>query len=467
MELESQSSIFKSQEKSQIHINNTQEDSKNTEQSNTKKITNNNNNVQTYSKNNIPSQLSQIPSKAQIYHYEKTIHDLSLQNESLTSRIEKLLLQLEKSSALIDSHKTENSILKSQLINQTNNAKNLEEKNKEKDAALNELKSLNEKIVKTQKIQYDSMHKEIFEKEKTIKTLKEQIKAKEESLKYFTINETLEKKFQLNYKTELDQEKNKNRKLQEKIKQLNQQIDALYIQNQSESLLNLEIEKLKNDNIRLIQMLKAMKHAENIESLNTGSSSVIKNIKTFEKKGEKNNNKKNILLNEVYNYSIQLKQKFGLDISNEYLKNLCSGINLIWQDKYEKDMKQIKKNVRNELDGYQNQFMNNKNKTNINNAYINDNNKLNKEYEKGCLWMAERCDEEINLLDNNFEELLIEYDNKIKNAEKEQSENKEYFLRLINNCIKWFFSTLKCMIFDVRNKIDNWKSEIKKKCDSL
>ena len=467
MELESQSSIFKSIEKSKNIVNNIQEDSKNTEQSNIKNIKNNINNVLT--KNNIQLQLSQNPSKAQIYHYEKTIHDLTLQNESLTSRIEKLLLQLEKSSALIDSHKTENNILKSQLINQTNNAKNLEEKNKEKDKEINELKSLNEKIVKTHEIKFESLHKEISEKGKKIKTLKEQLKAKEESLKYFTINDTLEKKFQSNYKNDFDQEKNKNKKLQEKIKQLNQQIDALYIQNQSESLLNLEIEKLKNDNIRLIQMLKAMKHAENIESLNTGSSSVIKNIKILEKKGEKNNNKKNILLNEVYNYSIQLKQKFGLDISNEYLKNLCSGINLIWQDKYENDMKQIKKNIRNELDGYQNQIMNNKNKTNMmnNNIFNNDNNKLNKEYEKGCLWMAERCDEEINLLDNNFEELLIEYDNKIKNAEKEQTENGEYFIRLINNCIKWFFSTLKCMIIDIRNKIDNWKNEIKKKCDSF
>ena len=371
-------------------------------------------------------------------------------------------MQLEKSSALIDSHKTENNILKTQLINQTNNTKNLEEKNKEKDKEINELKSLNEKIVTTHKIKYESLNKEITDKEKMIKTLNEQIKAKEESLKYFTINDTLEKKFQSNYKNDYDQEKIKNRKLQDKIKQLNQQIDALYIQNQSESLLNLEIEKLKNDNIRLIQMLKAMKHAENIESLNTSSSSVIKNIKILEKKCEKNNKKNNILLNEVYNYSIQLKQKFGLDINNEYLKNLCSGINLIWQDKYENDIKQIKKN-------FQNQIMNNQNKINMmnTNIYNNDNNKLNKEYEKGCLWMAERCEEEISLLESNFEELLIEYDNKIKNAEKEQSENKEYFLRLINNCIKWFFSTLKCMIIDVRNKIDNWKSEIKKKCDSL
>ena len=353
-----------------------------------------------------------------------------------------------------------------QLINQTNNNKLLEEKNLEKEKKINELKSLNEKLIKNQKIKYDTLNKEISEKEKKIKNLNEQIKAKEESIKYFTINDNLEKKFQLNYKSELDQEKNKNKKLQEKIIQLNKQIDALYIQNQSESLLNLEIEKLKNDNIRLIQMLKAMKHAEDIESLNTDSSSVIKNIKIFEKKGEKNN-KNNLLLNDVYNYSIQLKQKFGLDISNEYLKNFIVGINLIWQDKYEKDMKEIKKNFRKELDSYQNQLIYAKKINGNNKGYNNDKININKEYEKGCLWMAERCDEEIHELENNFEELLLEYNNKIKNTEKEQIENTEYYLRLINNCIKWFFSTLKCMIIDIKNKIENWKNEIKKKCEAF
>ena len=465
--MEEQSSIYKSQEQEQLQENNQINPNKIIPTSNQISYNNINNNKNINPKiNTIPPQLNQPPSKAQIYHYEKAIHDLSIQNSSLKERIEKLLLQLEKSSALIDSHKTENSILKSQLINQTNNNKILEEKNLEKEKKINELKSLNEKLIKNQKIKYDTLNKEISEKEKKIKNLNEQIKAKEESIKYFTINDNLEKKFQLNYKSELDQEKNKNKKLQEKIIQLNKQIDALYIQNQSESLLNLEIEKLKNDNIRLIQMLKAMKHAEDIESLNTDSSSVIKNIKIFEKKGEKNN-KNNLLLNDVYNYSIQLKQKFGLDISNEYLKNFIVGINLIWQDKYEKDMKEIKKNLRKELDSYQNQLINAKKINGNNKGYNNDNININKEYEKGCLWMAERCDEEIHELENNFEELLLEYNNKIKNTEKEQIENTEYYIRLINNCIKWFFSTLKCMIIDIKNKIKNWKNEIKKKCESF
>ena len=275
--MENQSSIIKNQEKEK------QKELINFYPENANKSLQNNslsNNILIYNSpnNNISPQLSQIPSKAQIYHYEKTIHDLSLQNTSLTNRIEKLLLQLDKSNALIDSHKTENDILKSQLINQTNNNKILEERILEHEKKIQELKTLNEKIVQNNKIKYDSLNKEISEKEKKIKILNEQIKAKEESIKYFTINDTLEKKFQLNYKQELDTEKNKNKKLQEKIIQLNKQIDALYIQNQSESLLMLEIEKLKDDNIRLIQMLKAMKYSEDLESLNTNSSRVIKNI---------------------------------------------------------------------------------------------------------------------------------------------------------------------------------------------
>ena len=373
MEFEEQNSINKNQENEKVPENKQNSPSRN---NNTivKNIIQPNNII--YSKlspkNKISSKISQIPSKAQIYHYDKTIHDLTLQNTSLTNRIEKLLLQLEKSNALIDSHKTENDILKSQLVNQTNNNKILEKKILEKEKEILELKALNENIIKTNKIKCDSLNKEISEKEKKINKLNEQLKAKEESLKYFTINENLEKKFQLNYKKDFEEEKNKNKNLQNKINQLNKQIDALYMQNQSESLLTLEIEKLKNDNIRLIQMLKAMKHAEDMETLNTNSSNVIKNIKIYEKKSEKIN-KNNLIINRAYRYSIQLKQKFGLNISDDCLKNLVAGINGIWQDMYEKDMKQIKINMRKELDKYQNQLMN------IN---IKNNNDNNMEFEK-------------------------------------------------------------------------------------
>ena len=265
----------------------------------------------------------------------------------------------------------------------------------------------------------------------------------------------------------------------------------MYIENQSEGGLLLEIERLKDDNIRLIQMMKSMKQAEDIESLNTDTNS-IKNIKIY-----KNNIKNNLMLNEAFSYGIKLKQKFGLDMSNTILKNFVAGINRIWQEKYEKDIKEIKKNYQKELDFLysqsqsqklsknQTQIINNINSNNLsgntsinninnnsdsnsikNNIYFIKNIQNNDDYEKRCFWMIGRCQEEMNELDTNLNELFQEYEEKLNNSlNGSNSDNIEYYSRVINNCVKWFFSTLKSMINDLKNKMNDWENEIRKKCD--
>ena len=62
--------------------------------------------------NSTQSKFRQELSKGQIYHYEKTIHDLSIKIGDLDSSLEKLHLQLDKSKAIIDGQKTEIKILK-------------------------------------------------------------------------------------------------------------------------------------------------------------------------------------------------------------------------------------------------------------------------------------------------------------------------------------------------------------------
>ena len=118
--------------------------------------------------NIINSRLAQIPSKAQIYYYEKNIHDLSNTIIDLNAKIEKLLLQQEKSKALIDSHQTEIKILKNQLINQTNNNQNLSDEIANNEIMIDELKDLNKKIINTNKIKIDSLNSELNEKEAII-----------------------------------------------------------------------------------------------------------------------------------------------------------------------------------------------------------------------------------------------------------------------------------------------------------
>ena len=478
--MEEESSIYKSLEgKGKLKVNN----------ENNYNYTSTQEKIKSQTKNNNQSRLFNQPSKAQIYHYEKTIHELSNKILELNAQIEKLILQIEKSKAIIDNHQTEIRILKDQLINQTNNNQKLSDQISNNELMIQELKDLNKKLINNNKIKFETLKKEINEKDSIINSINHQIKAKDETIKYYTINNNLSQQYSNNFKKELENEKMINKNLEQKISQLNKQIDNLYIQNQSEGALLLQIEGLKDDNIRLIQMLKSMKQSENIESLNNNNSS-IKNIKIY----KNNNNKNNLMLNEAFSYGIKLKQKFGLDISNTILKNFVAGINLIWQDKYEKDIKQIKNNYQKELDCFhsknqnlkQNQTQKIKNINNDNlsintlnndidnsNVYKNKNNysnfiKDNNDYEKGCFWMIERCLEEINDLDINLNELFHEYEEKLNNSFKDYNENNiEYYSRIVNNCVKWFFSALKSMINDIKNKMNDWEKDIRKKCESL
>ena len=440
--------------------------------------------------NNINSRLTQIPSKAQIYYYEKNNHDLSNTIIDLNTKIEKLLLQQEKSKAIIDSHQTEIKILKEQLLNQTNNNQNLSDEIANNELMIDELRDLNKKLINTNKIKLDTLNNELNEKETVINDISKKIKEKDEIIKYYTVNNSLSQKYINNFKTELNNEKIKNKNLEQKIAQLNSQIDNLYIQNQSEGSLLLQIEQLKDDNIRLIQMLKSMKQAENIESLYSDNSS-IRNIKIY-----KNNNKNNAMLNEAFNYGIKLKQKFGLDISNTILKNFVAGLNAIWQEKYNKDIKEIKKNYQKVIDSINSQSLskndtqiinnlksdnmsvnslsNNMSNCNSNKKEMNDDGKNyknlinNYEYEKGCFWMIERCKEEMNNLEKNLNELFQEYEQKLNNSLNDYNkDNNEYYSRVVNNCVKWFFSTLKSMLNDTNNKLNDWGIEIKKKCESV
>ena len=428
---------------------------------------------------NNKSRLNQIPSKAQIYHYEKTIYDLSNKIEDINSENAKLLLQKEKYKSIIDSLQNEIKIYKEELINQNNNNQNLIETISNNDLMIQELKDLNKKIISQNKIKLETLNKEINEKENIIKSFNQQIKTKDETIKYYTLNNNLSNKYSNNFKKELEEQKIINKNLEEKISQLNKQIDNLYLNKQSEGSFMLEIENLKDDNIRLIQMLKSMKQAQDFESLNLDTGT-IKNIKIYK------NNNKNMFLNESFSYGIKLKKKFGLDISNTVLKNFVAGINRIWQDKYEKDIKEIKMNYRKELDSFHSQSSNiNNNQTQIinsinsNNISVNSSNnnlnnsnnfqfKINDDYEKGSLWMIERCNEEMNDLDKNLTELFQEYEEKLSNSLNDSNtENIEYYSRVVNNCVKWFFTALKSMIDEIKNKMNEWKTEIKFKCESF
>jgi len=82
------------------------------------------------------------------------------------------------------------------------------------------------------------------------------MKAKDETIKFYSVNNDYAVKNNNIFKNENDQLKNEKDELSDKIRQLERQLDDMYVSRKSESAMLLEIEHLKDDNIRLLQMLK-------------------------------------------------------------------------------------------------------------------------------------------------------------------------------------------------------------------
>lgn len=94
------------------------------------------------------------------------------------------------------------------------------------------------------------------EKDTNVDKLLAQMKAKDETIKFYSVNNDYAIKNNNSYKNEIDQFKKEKEEFENKIKDLEKQLDEMYVSRKSESAMLLEIEHLKDDNIRLLQMLK-------------------------------------------------------------------------------------------------------------------------------------------------------------------------------------------------------------------
>lgn len=126
--------------------------------------------------------------------------------------------------------------------------------------------SLNEKLLelnKKSKFQneqtkqrFDVLTNDIKEKDLVVGNLKSKVEAKNLALQTAIVNKDYtsfdnKKLYEDNIKV-----KENNNKLQERINELESKLDEIYLTRKSESALLLEINHLKNDNIRLLNMLK-------------------------------------------------------------------------------------------------------------------------------------------------------------------------------------------------------------------
>ena len=108
------------------------------------------------------------------------------------------------------------------------------------------------------------MNKELDEKDTNLDKLLSQVNAKDETIKFYSVNNDFAIKNNNLFKNELEISNKEKEELEVKIQNLEKQLDEMYVSRKSESAMLLEIEHLKDDNIRLLQMLKTTEEVRKI-----------------------------------------------------------------------------------------------------------------------------------------------------------------------------------------------------------
>ena len=312
-----------------------------------------------------------IIKKVNTEEYEKKMEELLEKNDILETRLKVIGEQKYKLISKLKNSEDENEILKEQITEQNNNNRQLNLDKEKYEKEIYELKIFNKELNEKTRNELEKKNNELEEKEKKIDNLNKKLKAKEETIKYFTINNEESQRNKNLIKEELENEKKINMKHLEKINELEKKIDQLFLQKQSEGTLLLEIEHLKDDNIRLLQMLKTTEEFKNFSYLNDTFSGIKLNkkknlsninininnnnintnnqdlnLKDNENK-ENKESKENVIPNDAFDFAFQFKNKY--DLNDSIINELLTSLNKIWKEKEKKEMNKIKKKYQTEI----------------------------------------------------------------------------------------------------------------------
>lgn len=301
------------------------------------------------------------------HEYEKKIQELLEKIDILESRIRLTGEQKFKAVEQCKELQEENDDVKNQIINLNNAKKDIEREKEKSIKRVAQLEKANDEIKKKLQDRIDILNQQMKQKDKDMNELKQQVKTKNETLNFFNAKNEAQEKYKDDFKDELEKQKEKNKKQSEKIRELEKQIDTLYIQKQSEGALLLEINHLKDDNMRLLQMLKTTDQFKDFAYIGPTVAGGVRFVRTDErpkssgisKAGNKKNaqsNKVNKMMSEgawvpsdAQSFVSDFSIKYGLQISENLLNELLVGLNKIWQEREKRQVNSVKNQYQSEI----------------------------------------------------------------------------------------------------------------------
>ena len=304
---------------------------------------------------------------------EKKINELLETIDILESRL--LLLNSQKGYALtkLKDYEEKNQNLQKKFDDKTKENKKLEEVKNAKEEEIKDLKKGNQIFTQRNKEKFENLHKDLESKSKTIDKLNDELNKKNQKIKSLSVNHKLNQSERDISKKELEEQKKINKEQNKIISDLQKQLDIVNIHKKNEGALSLEVDHLKEDNIRLLEMLKQSNDPsiKGLAFLDNSSSGGIRFIRPKDNKSDlmknpisgkdrrakssQNYNKlksnrdvsarkdrNNWIPLEAYECAMDFRNKYNLDMTDIEIEQLLSKLNKIWQEKLQKEVNNIK-----------------------------------------------------------------------------------------------------------------------------
>ena len=314
------------------------------------------------------------------HQYEKKINELLETIDILESRL--LLLNSQKGYAVtkLKGYEEENDNLKKKVDDQKKENEKLNEVKNANEEEIKGLKKSNKLFTQRNKEKFENLHKDLESKAKAIDKLNDELRQKNQKIKSLSLNHKLNQNERDISKKELEEQKKIKKKQNKMISDLQKKLDIINIHKKNEGALALEVEHLKEDNIRLLEMMKESSDPaiKNFAFLDNSSSGGIRFIRPKDPKKDyvrkplsvkerrarstqnfdvyKSNRDKmqrkdanNWIPIEAYECAMDFRNKYNLDMTDIEVEQLLSSLNKIWQEKLKKEVNHIKATYQNEI----------------------------------------------------------------------------------------------------------------------
>ena len=302
------------------------------------------------------------------HQYEKKINELLEKIDILESRL--LLLYNQKGQAVtkLKDYQTKNKNLNKKYNEKIKENEKLKETKKENENEIKDLKKNNKIFTQRNKERFADINKDLEGKAKEIDKLNKDLSQKNEKLRALSVNHKLNQNERDVIKNDLEDQKTINKQQNKIISDLQKQLDVINIHKKNEGALSLEVEHLKQDNIRLLEMMKESSDPKirNFAFLDNSSSGGImfirpnsstnrarstQSYKPYKTTREINSRKdpNSWIPLETYECAMEFKNKYNLDMSDIEIEQLLISLNKIWQEKLRREVNNIKTKYQNEI----------------------------------------------------------------------------------------------------------------------